>query len=810
MACLSACLLTIGSLTTGLFADLAEDFSHPHGTLFSVGSGWSFHRDGAPPVGEGEPAEQELFEVVANDSPDILPTRDGFVYRTSFLEKSGGGTVLLVRAGSSRPRAVYSLPEHLHIGPGESLYFSVLTQDLGGPPFGWLAFADGVDDDPSLGFRQSGQPLRYAARARDARGITDQTEGTPLDVRTGRPNLIVGKVTLGANGSPDRVAILANPASHRDIYQWESIAEMPTGLSGISKLWIRKGNVGGKTVYDRIRVSRYPDGVLQDRPVVYSPLFGVRNLARNLGGLAELRLVHSPSGEAHVEFQAHRLPTAPDHLSWGVEFSSDLETWSALVPGEALTVLDERPDVRGVGDQIRVRHELPHGTPGASFYRVLAAVDDEPFDDPVVATVHIEEPLQTIDGFGASLAYTAQNITDELADLLFDPEEGLGFSLARIRINFRNTDDDGNILPDSWERRAALKAQERGARVWASPWSAHSSLKEGPVAGEHGHRGGRLRDDAYGTYAQNLVDFVRWAEGEGIDLLAISPQNEPDYRFRNNESMDWEAGELLSFISDYFRPALNTAGYADLPIVAPELMDWHRRSGWEAFRQHPDTGILAFHNYDWAFDFFSRGSDTRYPRAVDTDKPIWMTEISDVFSGEDFTDTIEDALVWARHIHRVIAEAGGSAWHWWWFAPAEHGINNNETLLATRAGVYSGGQPIEGPLEVLKRGYGIAQFARFVRRGDRMIAMDYPRAAHPRLLLSAYHGRDRVTLVAINEEDAPAPIRIEGIPPHLAQITAWMTTADESLSSQGHMPRPKGFPLDFTLPAKSIVTFVFQ
>lgn len=793
-----------------LFAHWSEDFAHPAGTLFSEVSGWTFHREGEAPDDEEQPAEDELFEVVANDSPEILPTRAGFVYRTSFLEKSGGASVLMVRSGGDRPRAVYALPEHLRIGPGESLYFSVLTQDHGGSAFGWLAFGDGPKDDPSLGFRQSGRPLLYAARARDLGGISEQIEGTPLEAVADLPNFIAGKITLGANGNPDRVAILANPMSHRDMHQWESTARMHTGLNEVSKLWIRKGNVGGKTVYDRIRVSRHPEEVLQDRPVLYRPLFGARHLARNLGMVQDPRIVRSPAGEAHVEFQVHRLPTKPDRLDWSVEFSTDLQTWSPLLPHDTLTIFDERPDPRGLGSWMRVRHEHPRVSSGAGFYRVLAEANDEPFEAPVIATLHVDEPLQAMDGFGASLAYTAQNITDELADLLFHPEEGLGFSLARVRINFRNTDGDGNILPNSWEWRAALKAQERGAQVWASPWSAHSSLKEGSVTGEFGHRGGRLRDDAYGVYAENLVDFIRWAEGKGIDLIAISPQNEPDYRFHNNESMDWEAADLLRFIADQFRPALNAAGYAGIPIVAPELMDWRRRGGWEAFYQHPDTDILAFHNYDWAFDFFSRGSDTRYPRAVDTDKPIWMTEISDVFSGEDFTDTIDDALVWARHIHRVIAEAGGSAWHWWWFAPASHGINNNETLLATRAGVYSGGQPIEGPLEVLKRGYAIAQFARFVRPGDRMIAIDYPREAFPRVLLSAYHGRGRVTVVAINEEDAPTNIRIEGVPQDLTQITAWMTTAEDNLSSQGHMPRPNGFPLEFTLPPKSVVTLVFQ
>ncbi|MFP4260666.1 MAG: hypothetical protein ACLFS1_06255, partial [Opitutales bacterium] len=433
-----------------------------------------------------------------------------------------------------------------------------------------------------------------------------------------------------------------------------------------------------------------------------------------------------------------------------------------------------------------------------------------PFEAQVTAALRVDETFQTIDGFGASLAYSAQNITGELADLLFSEAKGLGFSLARIRINFRETDAHGKVLPNSWERRAAQKAQERGARVWASPWSANESLKEG-ASGKHGHKAGRLKDAEYATYAQNLVDFVRWSDDHQIDLLALSPQNEPDYRFESNESMDWEPAELTGFITDHLRPALDAAGYRNLPIVAPELMDWHRQNGWEDFYHHPDTDILAFHNYDWAYDFFSNDDDTRFPRPIETDKPIWLTEISDVFSGETSTDTIEDALVWARHIHRVIAEVGATAWHWWWFAPAAHGKNNNETILATRAGVFSGGDPIPGEPQVLKRGYAMAQFAKFIRPGDQRVRIAYPAETDKKLhlsaykgpgratrqyqhdgarskLLSAHKGPRRATVVAINEHEAPRNLRLTGIPADFTTTHAWATTDAKNLADLGPLP----------------------
>ncbi len=414
------------------------------------------------------------------------------------------------------------------------------------------------------------------------------------------------------------------------------------------------------------------------------------------------------------------------------------------------------------------------------------------------AVIDPQTRYQRIDGFGASLAYTAQNIPEDQADLFFDPSRGLGLSLARIRINFRKTDESGNVRPNSWEWRSALKAQERGAAVWASPWSANGRLKEGNTSGEFDHKGGRLKQDASGTYAQNLVEFVQWAAGQGIHLAAISPQNEPDYRFHNNESMDWEPTELYAFIRDHFRPALTAAGFETLPIVAPELMDWHRKNGWEAFYTHEDVEILAFHNYDWAYDFFSQGHDTRYPASVQTDKRIWLTEISDVFSGNTETDSIEDALIWAKHIHRVIVEASGNAWHWWWILPPAHGRNNNETLVTVSE---------DGTLHVLKRGWMIGQFSRFIRPGYQRVHLE-PQTTGD-LRLAGFAGDERLVVVAIHEGLEDQPFRLEGLPPDLGRVRAWITSETENLTQKGQIPLT-GPTLDMILPAQSIITLVIE
>ena len=186
-----------------------------------------------------------------------------------------------------------------------------------------------------------------------------------------------------------------------------------------------------------------------------------------------------------------------------------------------------------------------------------------------------------------------------------------------------------------------------------------------------------------------------------------------------------------------------------------------------------------------------------------------MTEISDVFSGQSYTDTIEDALVWAKHIHRVIVEASGSAWHWWWLLPPEHGRSNNETLVNSRNGVieHNGNVIGDGLPHMLKRGWMIGQFARFVRPGD--VRVEITPASDGPLRLAAFAGEDRLVVVAIHAGNETLPLRLEGLPPELSRVHAWLTSEEKNLANQGHMPLTRQ-QLDLSLPQKSIVTLVFE
>src|SRR6185503_20447043 len=57
-----------------------------------------------------------------------------------------------------------------------------------------------------------------------------------------------------------------------------------------------------------------------------------------------------------------------------------------------------------------------------------------PPQPPEPAELDLAVTYPRIDGFGASSAWTANNISDALADQFFSPDTGIGLSLLRIQI----------------------------------------------------------------------------------------------------------------------------------------------------------------------------------------------------------------------------------------------------------------------------------------------------------------------------------------------------------------------------------------
>ena len=94
-------------------------------------------------------------------------------------------------------------------------------------------------------------------------------------------------------------------------------------------------------------------------------------------------------------------------------------------------------------------------------------------------TVQLGSFGQTMDGFGISNTYQSTAISDATADQFFDQTKGIGLSIFRLGIK-----SDGT----SWGPIGdAKKAADRGAIVWAAPWTPPSNCKSNNSPDNGGH-----------------------------------------------------------------------------------------------------------------------------------------------------------------------------------------------------------------------------------------------------------------------------------------------------------------------------------
>ncbi|ATL48908.1 glucosylceramidase [Chitinophaga caeni] len=106
-----------------------------------------------------------------------------------------------------------------------------------------------------------------------------------------------------------------------------------------------------------------------------------------------------------------------------------------------------------------------------------------------------------------------------------------------------------------------------GIKIMASPWSAPAWMKtNGNV------RGGALKKEYYGVYAQYFVKYIQAMQQHGIDIGAVTVQNEP-LNSRNTPSMQWKYKEQLEFIRDHLGPAFAQANIKSKIILFDHNLD---------------------------------------------------------------------------------------------------------------------------------------------------------------------------------------------------------------------------------------------
>ena len=195
---------------------------------------------------------------------------------------------------------------------------------------------------------------------------------------------------------------------------------------------------------------------------------------------------------------------------------------------------------------------------------------------------------QTIDGFGFALTDGSAQVINGLTSSvnasliheLFAPDStGIGISYLRVTIGASDmsaeafTYDDMpagstdpnltsfSISPDETDLIPTLKkilAVNPNIKILACPWTAPVWMKTNTI-GNGGFEGGSLNPLYYQAYANYFVKYIQAMTAAGINITAVTPQNEPLNAYNTPAMLMQDTAEAV-FIGQYLGPAFHSAG----------------------------------------------------------------------------------------------------------------------------------------------------------------------------------------------------------------------------------------------------------
>jgi len=485
-------------------------------------------------------------------------------------------------------------------------------------------------------------------------------------------------------------------------------------------------------------------------------------------------------------------------------------------------------------------------------------------DPDGVIKINYNEYRQEIDGFGGSNAWTSTPrdyvTSEELVKLLFSRTEGIGLTILRNRIPFRerlqgddspNVNDgfvvrksdntyDFQINPDgtktfnlnwkSWDLASTknlieqiLDLGKNGPEklvIMSTPWTMPnnrvtqwkenvtgvSSKLDFVIDLKKPDVWGRLKRDKYEDYADLLADYaLNFEANMGAPLAVLSVQNEPNYKV-DYESAYWNGENMrdfLNIVAQRFPKKGVVMGKEGLCIMMPEFENFNINYD-EMIKPSIDSPEsnsiithIGLHQYNGAYDSTDKAGAKEFPGIIATGKRFWQTEVSGSGGNMPSGTGIDNALFYARMIHYDFTLSQVNAYlYWWLWKNDDRERNFPGTLINIEDG---------DTIVTSKRFFALGQFSRFIRPG--WFRIDSDTSPKYGVYSSAYRNpkTKEIAVVLINDRGSANSLSLNLAGAEFAEVSAWRTSANEELKSLGKQKISKSA-MKISLPPKSITT----
>jgi O-glycosyl hydrolase len=342
-----------------------------------------------------------------------------------------------------------------------------------------------------------------------------------------------------------------------------------------------------------------------------------------------------------------------------------------------------------------------------------------------------------------------------------------------------------------WSPPSSMKCTVASVQANQNPCTRHpDGLKNG----------GTLDPSKYAAYAQWLIDGINKYAAAGVNLYALSPQNEPMFVQSYNSAVfdiDPAKRNAYSRMIEAVAPLVKQS-FPNVRIFGTENMLELEGQQWFYSPKFTSTtwskfDALAYHGYVNGVVPTPSSQLAQYWNFVRTNwaepnnKPSWMTETSGYVDAWTGDGTFPGARDLALAIYSALSHGRVSAWVWW-----------QGSEVTTNPGAYT----LMGSTQTRRSRYYVSKnFYRYIRPGARMVRVT---TSDPNLFVVAFQHSTMgaFTVVAINTATTNKSLVLGGanVP---TSFSAYRTSATENAVSLGTVSAPS-----ISLRADSVTTLV--
>ena len=402
------------------------------------------------------------------------------------------------------------------------------------------------------------------------------------------------------------------------------------------------------------------------------------------------------------------------------------------------------------------------------------------------ATIEIvvkNNPKQHITGFGAACCDGAMcpygNDTNPVK-LLYGDESEIGLNIMRMEISPNFIGDVkvpewGNWdTPYDWNGSlpSAKIVKQRGGIVFGTPWSPPGEYKTNGTAqggnnDSQGNQRGKLREDCYDKFFPWLNTFLDWMHSKGVDVDAVSLQNEPDWWVDYSGCL-YDPQDLVNLVKNYAY-MLDRDSHPGVKLISGESLGFTQNYTDPLMQDatcREQIDIVAGHLYGHAPLTYMKES-AKLP--LKYGKEVWMTEHSSTDNIGDRLPNWKEQLIFAEELNECML-AGCTGYIYWY-------MRAHWAFVSTGESKYGEGNKVKNKL--LPRAYVMSHFSQNVTGSTRLeTSKDKTSGEGASFEYSAYQKGDSLIVMAIDTTKYTHNLNLT-LPVKVKSGTHWLSNGNE-------------------------------